>query len=90
MISKLKLWTDEGYKELDRFLVRLSIPLNEAKQKYQFMGVCRYSSKLKHKQNLPLKIAELSGSARTVNEKHNETDFSEISIASFIKVGSRW
>lgn len=41
MISKLKLWTDEGYKELDRFLVRLSIPLNEAKQKYQFMAVGR-------------------------------------------------
>jgi cell division control protein 45 len=37
MVSKMAMWQEPGKKELRRFLAKLSIPLDQAKQKFTFM-----------------------------------------------------
>ena len=37
MVVVCRLWMDEGYKQLDQLIVKAGIPLQEAKQKFQYM-----------------------------------------------------
>jgi cell division control protein 45 len=37
VVSKLELWKEPGQMELKRFLAVLGVPIEQAKQKYNFM-----------------------------------------------------
>ena len=41
MTVKLKLWHEEGYKQLERLIARFGVPIKEARQKFQFINVSR-------------------------------------------------
>lgn len=51
MCSSMKLWTEHGRRELDKFIAHLGIPVKECKQKFTFMEA-------KHKQALNVQIYE--------------------------------
>ena len=37
MVSKLRIWNEPGRKDLRKFLANLSVPLEQASQKFSFM-----------------------------------------------------
>ena len=39
LAPRLKIWSENGKKELHRFIALMGIPLEEAKQKYKYMSV---------------------------------------------------
>ena len=39
LAPRLRIWSEMGKKELNRFIALLGIPLEEAKQKYKYMNV---------------------------------------------------
>lgn len=53
MTAKLKLWHEEGYKQLERLIARVGVPIKEARQKFQFIS----SS---YKRNLKNQILDIS------------------------------
>jgi len=42
ILAKLKTWTDDGVRDMERLFVQVGIPLSEAKQKFTYMGVGRF------------------------------------------------
>ena len=39
LAPRLNIWSENGKKELHRFIALMGIPLEEAKQKYKYMTV---------------------------------------------------
>lgn len=48
VITKLKIWHDDGDKKINKLIAKLGMPMEEAKQKFQFMSP-KYKEGLKEK-----------------------------------------
>ena len=72
LLAKLKTWTDDGVRDLEKLLVQAGIPLSEAKQKYPYMAT-------KYKTDLVKRFTEV------VSNKDLKYSLWEIQLDSFIK-----